>query len=176
MMPAQKVSNMVFNLDPLDIKLDFERKSYRLGDTINATVTLIPVSGVRIREASLNLVAQVRRTEVKAGWAHGMDGAPSRYNASRVPTQGTPVQTESMETCYSTQFLTSESLSRDNVSRYKGDLTIGPKLPKVALEANELERDANNSLSIERWWLEVQVDVARGRDSSVRQEIDITLT
>jgi len=58
---------MVFNLEPLDISLDFERKPYRLGDTIKTTVTLTPLGGVRIREASLNLVAQVRRTEVKAG-------------------------------------------------------------------------------------------------------------
>ena len=33
---------MVFNLDPLDITLDFERRKYRLGETIAATVTLIP--------------------------------------------------------------------------------------------------------------------------------------
>ena len=31
---------MVFNLDPLDIELDIERRPYRLGDTIKATVTL----------------------------------------------------------------------------------------------------------------------------------------
>ena len=62
---------MVFNLEPLDISLDFERKTYRLGDTIKANVTLTPLGGVRIREATLNLVAQVRQTEVKPGWAMG---------------------------------------------------------------------------------------------------------
>ena len=72
--------------------------------------------------------------------------------------------------------MNSESLSKDNVSRRKVDLTIGPHLPEVALEAEELQRDANSSLSIEQWWLEVQVDVVRGRDSMVREEINVKLT
>jgi hypothetical protein len=62
---------MVYKLDPLDISLDFGRGPYRLGDTINATVTLTPYSNVKIREASLNLVAQVRRTGVKVGRTMG---------------------------------------------------------------------------------------------------------
>ena len=39
---------MVFSLEPLEIKLDFERRKYRLGDTINAAVTLIPTRDVEI--------------------------------------------------------------------------------------------------------------------------------
>ena len=167
---------MVFNLEPLDIKLDFERNRYRLGDTINATVTLIPFSNVKIREASLNLVAQVRRTEVKAGWAHGMDGAPSRYNASRVPTRGTPIQTESTEAGYSRSFLSSTSLNVDSPGRYNVALVLGPRLPRVVQLSKELELETNSSLTIERWWLEVQVDVAMARDQSLRKEIDVTLT
>ena len=141
---------MVFNLDPLDIKLDFERRKYRLGETINATVTLTPLSGVRIREASLNLVARVRRTEVKAGWAHGMDGAPSRYNASRVPTRGTPVQTVSAEVGYSRAFLSSASLGVGCPGRYNVALELGPRLPRVVQLSKELELDTNSSLSIEQ--------------------------
>lgn len=168
---------MVFNLEPLDISLDFERKPYRLGDTIKATVTLTPLGGVRIREASLNLVAQVRRTEVKAGWAMGMDGAPApgRYNASGVPTRGTPVQTVSTELGYSTAFLSSASLSVGRPDTYKVALVLGPRLPRVVQLSKELERDANSSLTIERWWLEVQVDVVRGRDQSARKGIDVIL-
>ena len=167
---------MVFNRDHLDITLDFERRRYRLGDTINATVTLIPNSDVKVREASLNLMAQVRRTEVKAGWAHGMDGAPSRYNASRVPTRGTPVQTKSTEVGYSRSFLSSTSLHVDRPGRYNVALVLGPRLPRVVQLSKELELDTNSSLSIEQWWLEVQVDIVRGRDSMVREEINVKLT
>ena len=173
---------MVFKLDTLDVMLDFAHGPYRLGDTINATVTLIPNSDIEIRTASLSLVAEARRTEVKMGREMGMGGAatlqggvPLRTN-DYVPMQQTTEQKISTETCYSTQFMNSESLSKDNVSRRKVDLTIGPHLPKVALEAEELQRDANSSLSIEQWWLEVQVDVVRGRDSMVREEINVKLT
>jgi hypothetical protein len=167
---------MVFNLDPLDISLDFERRMYRLGDTINATVSLISSGGVRIREASLNLVAEVKRTEVKAGWALGMAGSPNRYNASRVPTRGTPVQTVSMETGYSAPFLSSTSLKVGRPGKYKVALELGPRLPRVVQLSKELELDTNSSLSIEKWWLEVQVDVVMGSDQSVRKEIDVSLS
>ena len=163
---------MVFSLDPLD----FERRPYRLGDTINATVTLIPKSDVEIRRASLSLMGQVRRTEVQAGWAHGMDGAPSRYNSSRVPTRATPVQTKSTEVGYSRSFLSSTSLHDDRPGRYDVALVLGPRLPRVVQLSKELELDTNSSLSIEQWWLEVQVDVVRGPDASVRKRIEVVLS
>ena len=173
---------MVFNFDPPDITLAFERRRYSLGDTISATVTLTPNGSTEIRKASLNLVAEVRRTEVKMGRTMDMGGAstlqggaPLRTN-DYIPMQQSTEQRNSAENCYSTQFLTSESLSRGSVSRHKVDLNIGPRLPRVVQLAKELELDTNSSLSIEQWWLEVQVDVAMGRDSSVRQSIEVDLS
>ena len=93
-----------------------------------------------------------------------------------LPMQRYTEQKISKETLYCTQFLTSESLRKDGVSRHKVDLSIGPDLPKVVLEAKELEQDANSSVYFGRWWLEVQVDVVRGRNPSVRQFIDVTLS
>ena len=173
---------MVFKLDPLDITLDFERWPYRLGDTINATVTLVPRGSIEIRKASLNLVAEVHRTGVKMGRTMGMGGASTllggvpHRTTDYIPMQQTTEQKISTETCYSTAFLTSESLRKGDVGRRKVDLNIGPGLPKIVLEVKELERDANNSLSIEQWWLMVQVDVVRGRDQSRRREINVKLT
>ena len=170
---------MVFNFDPPDIMLAFERRLYSLGDTISATVTLTPNGSTEIRQASLNLVAEVRRTEVKMGRTMDMGGASTLQGGNTfttsdyVPMQQDTEQKTSAETCYSTQFLTSESLSSG--SRHKVDLNIGPRLPRVVQLAKELELDTNSSLSIEQWWLEVQVDVARGRDSSVRQSIKVDL-
>ena len=171
---------MVFNFDPPDIMLAFERRLYSLGDTISATVTLTPNGSTEIRKASLNLVAEVRRTEVKMGRTMDMGGASTLQGGNTfttsdyVPMQQGTEQKTSAETCYSTQFLTSESLSSS--SRHKVDLNIGPRLPRVVQLAKELELDTNSSLSIEQWWLEVQVDVAMGRDSSVRQSIEVDLS
>ena len=173
---------MVFNLDPLGIEMDFERRKYRLGDTINATVTLVPNGSVEVRKASLNLVAEILRTEVKMGRTIGMGGSGTLQGGNPhtttdyIPMQQSTERKESTEICYSTHFLTSESLRSDGETRRKVALRIGPQLPKVALEAKELERDANSSLTFERWWLRVQVDVAMGLDQSMRKEIDVILS
>ena len=173
---------MVFNLDPLKITLDFERRKYRLGDTINATVTLIPGSDVEIRTASLNLIGQVRRTEVKMGRTMGAGGAsalqggvPLRTN-DYVPMQQHTDQKITTEIFYSTAIFLSRSLRKGDVSKQKVALILDPqlrKLQEMAFEAKELQRDANQGLSIEPWWLEARVDVVMGRDAIVRRRIEI---
>ena len=172
---------MVFKLNPLDISLDFERRPYRLGDTIGVTVCLMPTGKVEIRKAMLNLVAKVRRTEVRMGRAMDMGGSATLQGGNvftttdYVPMQQSTEQKTSTEICYSSQFLTSESLGKGNDSRHKVDIKIGPHLPKVVLEAKELERDANSSISIEQWWIEAHADVVRGPDWSVREKIQVKL-
>ena len=80
------------------------------------------------------------------------------------------------EVCYSEAILDSTSMREGNLSRHRVVLEIGPGVPRPALEARELQRDANSSISLERWWIEVKVDVVRGRDPTVRQEIDVNLS
>ncbi len=172
---------MVFNLDPLDIDLDFERKRYRLGDTITATVTLTPNSDVAIRTASLSLMGQVRRTEVTTGWAMDVEGRAGdavqiRGDLSRVPTQAIPSQTVSTEDFFSTRFVVPNSLRKDVVSKHGVALRLDPKLSKLqrlAREAKRLQSDANSGLSIEPWWLEARVDVAMGRDAIMRRQVEV---
>ena len=173
---------MVFNFDPLKITLDFERRKYRLGDTINATVALIPGSDVEIRTASLSLMGQVRRTEVKMGRTMGAGGAstlqggvPLRTN-DYIPMQQHTDQKITTEVFYSAPIVLSASLQRDVASRHNVALKLDPrarKLQELAQEAEGLQRDANSSLSIEPWWLEVQVDVVMGRDAGVRRQVEI---
>ena len=172
---------MVFNFDPLKITLDFKRRKYRLGDTINATVTLFPNGNVEIRKATLNLVAEVSRTEVKMGRTMDMGGASTLQGGNTftstdyIPMQQTTEQKTSTEVGYSTAFLNSTSLRVGHPGTYNVALELGPRLPRVVQLEKELERDVNNSISIERWWLEVQVDVAMGRDQSARKGIDVIL-
>ena len=173
---------MVYKLDPLEVTLAFEHKQYRLGDTIDATVTLVPNSDIVIRKASLNLVVEGRRTEVKMGRAMGAGGASTlqggnpHVSTDFIPMQQTTEERDYSEVCYSESFLASTSVRKGDSSRHDVALKIGPCLPRPALEAKELQRDANSSLSLDRWWVEVEVDVARGRDPSVRHEIDVNLS
>ena len=173
---------MVYKLDPLEVTLAFEHKQYRLGDTIDATVTLVPNSDIVIRKASLNLVVEGRRTEVKMGRAMGAGGASTLQGGNQhvttdfTPMQQTTEERDYSEVCYSESFLASTSVRKGDSSRHRVPLEIGPGLPRPAFEARELQRDANSSLSLDRWWIEVKVDVARGRDPYVRHEIDVNLS
>ena len=77
--------------------------------------------------------------------------------------------------CYSAKFLSAASLRNGRPGTFDVELEIGPHLPDIVLDAMERRRDANNSLFIERWWMEVTVDVVRGRNLSVREEMDVSL-
>lgn len=173
---------MVFRLDPLEVTLEFAHKQYHLGDTVDATVTLVPDSDIVIRKASLNLVVEGRRTVAGTGRVMGVGGARDLQGGKAfVSTDYTPMQRTTEENpyeevCYSETFLESASVREGSSNRHRVALVIGPGLPRPALEARELQHDANSSLSLDRWWIEVTVDVARGRDSSVRHEIDVSLS
>ena len=170
---------MVYKLDPLDVSLDFERRPFRRGDTINATVTLIPNSDVEIRTASLSLMGQVRRTKVGMGRSMGINGGAALQGGNSftstdyVPMQQTTDQKKSNESFDSRPLLHTKSLRKGDVSRHDVALKIGPRVQNLVREAKELQRDANSSISIEPWWLEVQVDVVMGRDVRVQRQIEI---
>ena len=173
---------MVFNLDPLDIDLDFERRKYRLGDTINATVTLTPRSNVEVRRTSLSLMGQVRRTTVSMGRTMDMGGSSTLQGGAfhkttdYIPMQQSTEQQISTEVFYSAPIVLSRSLRKDDVSRHDIALKLSPRLGKLqtlAREAKRLQRDANRGLSIEPWWLEARVDVVMGRDAMARRQVEI---
>ena len=173
---------MVYKLDPLEVTLAFKRRQYRLGDSVDATITLAPSSDIVIREASLSLVVEGRRTQVRTGRTMGLGGARDLQGGKAIsttdyiPMQQITEEEPYTEVCYSETFLDSTSMREGSPSRHRVALEIGPSLPRPALEARELQHDANSSLSLERWWIEVKVDVARGRDAIARHRIDVNLS
>lgn len=173
---------MVFNLDPLDIDLDFEQRKYRLGDTITATVTFMPKGNVEIRSASLNLMGQVRRTKASVGRTMGINGGAALQGGNSftttdyVPMQQHTEQQISTEVFGSAQIVLSGLLRKGEVNRHKVTLRLDQELRKLqslSREAAMLQRDSNSGLAIEPWWLEVQVDVVRGRDAIVRRQVEV---
>lgn len=181
---------MVFKLDALDIELDFERRTYRLGDTIKTVVTFIPERDVEIRMASLNLMGQVRRSRAGMGTTMGLTlglqsgastiqgGVPHR-TTDYLPMQQHTEQKITTEVFDSRPIVLPESLQKGNVSRHNVSLKLDPHSPKLrtlAGEAREFKRDANNSISIRPWWLEARADVVFGKDAIVRREIKVAVS
>ncbi len=170
---------MLYNFNPMDVRLTFRRRPYVIDDTVRTTVTLVPNSNVKIRSANLNLVAQARLTEVKMGRNMGLVGSeamsPHGHASESIPLRQTTQMKTGTAVCYSTQFLGAASMRTGRPNTYEVDLDIGPHLPKIVLDAMESRQDANYPLSIERWWLEVKVDVVWGRNVNVRQEIEVNL-
>ena len=166
---------MVFNLEPLDIKLDFDRRKYRLGDTIDATVTLIPSKDTRIRGTSISLLGNVRRTKIEnrvgVGRMPGM-GAQSSY----VPTAQHMEHQVSTEVFYRASIVSSMSLRKGEASRHDVVLRLDPKplrLQRLSKEAMRLQKDSNRGLIIDPWWLEARVDVVMGPDAVARRQVEI---
>ena len=170
---------MVFNLDPLGIELDFERRKYKLGDTIEATVSLIPTGNIEVRGATLSLIGQVRRTNVTPGRALDF-GDAQRYAGLVIDVpDALTSQTVSTEVFHITRIVPGKSLRKDEESRYDVALRLDPKLwnqQGLATEAKGIQRDANRELSIEQWWLEARADVVMGPDAIARSEIQVAVS
>lgn len=145
---------MVFNLDPLKITLDFERRTYRLGDTIHATVSFIPSRDVEIRKASLSIMAQVRRSRAGMGTTMGLTlglesgastiqgGVPHR-TTDYLPMQQHTEQKITTEVFSSTPIVLTESLRKGIASRHNLALKLNPHSPwlrGLAKEAKELKQ------------------------------------
>ena len=57
---------MVYKLRPLELALDFEDRTYQLGDTINVTVELVPNADVDVREVRVDLIREERYVSTTA--------------------------------------------------------------------------------------------------------------
>ena len=181
---------MVFNLEPLGIMLEFERKTYRLGDSVRATVTLVPTRNVEIRAATVSILAQVRRSRAGMGTTMGLTlglqsgastiqgGVPHR-TTDYLPMQRHTEQKIATEIICSAPIVLTESFRKGTESRHEVSLKLDPRLPRLralAKEAKELKRDSNSSLTVRPWWMEARADVAMGLDAVARREIQVAVS
>jgi hypothetical protein len=172
---------MVYKTNPIDLLVEFDtQKKYRLGDTIDATITLMPNSGTNIRKASLDLVLEERFTEVSMGRSMGGGGAGALQGGNAfkstdyVAMQQTTSSKSSAFVHSSVQFLGGTALEAGQ-STYKVALPIKPSPPKRLAESQERVKDSNSSITF-HWRLEAKVDVVRGRNPKVQRKVNIDLT
>ena len=160
---------MVFRLRPLDIKLEFDDRSYKLGDTIDVNVALEPHGDVDVREGRLDLVCEERYTETYSVMV------PVKWTTTRhagqvsVPKQGVKERKESYVHS-SVVFLEDTRLRSGRTARHRAALRIEPVPPTHLDEAKALVRDAGSAWSF-KWTVVASVNVVRGRDPRSQRKV-----
>ncbi len=160
---------MLSRLFPLGVKVSFEDRVYKLGETIDLTVELSPKRDMEVREGRVDLVCEERWTEVSTVMVPV--SRPSRSVATRggslVPTPRIPKQVhqDHRETFVhsSVVFLENAQLRSGVAARYNPRLDIDTEPPPHADKA---------TLS---WRLKTTVDVAGARDITARRPVMVTL-
>ena len=165
---------MVYKIKPLELNLDFEDRSYKLGDTIDVDVELVPNGEVDVREARVDLICAERYVQAPGP-------APAQYARwSGVPIQArsaTLLATRETKETYvhsSAVFLNDVRLSPGRASNHAVRLAVLPSPPRHFSEAQALERDAASSWTF-KWRLVASVNVVRGRNPKVQRAVRVTL-
>ena len=165
---------MVYSFRTLELKLDFEDRPYRLGDTIEVTVDMTPNSDVDVREARVDLVCEERYLQISAPQSaqySSYSGAPRVVGSAMLQPSK-----ESKETYVhsSATFLSQDHLRADSPLIRRVPLKIQPIPPNHLEDAVSLEHDAYSSWSF-KWRLIALVDVVRGRNPKRQRTVKIRL-
>ena len=160
---------MVSRLFPLGVKLNFEDRPYKLGETINLTIQLDPRGDTEVREGRVDLVCEERWREVftvmvrpRGSWGGRSTAGATGILLPRVPRQVTQTHREAYVHS-SVVFLAEAQLQSGTTGRYNARLEIQPEPPPHA------EQGAVS------WRLVATVDVAHARDIKARRSVKVAL-
>ncbi len=154
---------MLSRLFPLGVKVSFEDRVYKLGETINLTVELSPRRDIDVREGRVDLIREEVWREVftvmkpvKRGYAPVMSG-----HAPSVSQQRTKTSREALVQS-SVVFVEDTPLASGTTHSYSATLEIEPEPPPHAGEGKV------------RWRLVTTTDVAGARDIKARRLVKVT--
>ena len=155
---------MLSRLFPLGVKVSFEDRVYKLGETINLTVELSPRRDIEVREGRVDLVSEEAWREVftvmmpvRRGHAPIMAGG----HAPSIPQQRTKTNREAFVHS-GVVFLRDTRLASGRIGSYNARLEIEPKPPPHAGQGKV------------RWRLVTTTDVAGARDIKARRLVKVT--
>ena len=163
---------MVFRLRPLDVILNFEDRSYKLGETITCNVELEPRADIDVREGRIDLVCQVHWAESytvmvpstrpsRSGAMVGATGAT--FIPPSIPKQVSKDHKENYIHS-SVVFLQDAQLQSAKRNTYQARLEIQPETPDHADKGTV------------SWSVVAAIDIARARDINKKQKVRVTLT
>ena len=150
---------------PLGVKLDFGDRSYNLGEPINITVELNPRDDVEVREGRVDLVCEVRWTEISTVKVMAHQGG-ARSGHSPSPAWLTKQVSKSRKVTYvhsTVVFLTNTQLHSGAPGRYNTRLDIQPEPPEHAAEGTV------------KWQLVTAIDLAGARDFTRKRKVQVTV-
>ncbi len=153
---------MVSILFPMGIVITFEHRPYKLGETINVTVELVPRRDIEVREARVDLVRYTRHTEVSTVLVPPLPSRAPRFRA----TMSMAVHKRVIQTYRdsyvqgSAVFLQAGRLPSGQASIYNVGLEIMPERPK---------RQSDRT----RWRLVTTVDVVGGRHITAQRMVSV---
>ncbi len=155
---------MLSRLFPLGVKVSFENRVYKLGETINLTVELSPKRDMDVREGRVELVCEESWTEsstVMVPVSRRGGGHLAQPHAPRIPKQ---VHKENRETFVhsSVAFLEDTQLASGRIGSYNAALETEPEPPPHAREGKV------------GWRLVTTVDVSGARDITARRPVKVT--
>ena len=163
---------MVYRLRPLEVSFDFEDLEYKLGDTIQVDVELVPNGDVTVREARLDLICEERYVENYSVSGPGLYSNPGGA-APRAQISSQVVREQKETYVHSTEvFLSDAKLAKGISLRYQARLNVQPKPPVHVEDARALQRDADRSWTF-KWTLVMTVDVVRGRNPKTQRLVRV---
>ena len=153
---------MVSRLFPMGIIIAFEHRPYTLGETINLTVELIPRRDIEVREARVDLMCEMRYTEVTTVLVPPLPSQTPRLRASMSTAVNKRVS-QTYRDAYvqgSAVFLEGGRLPSDRTSTYNVGLEISAERPTRKSDST-------------RWWLVTTVDVVGARRITARRPVKV---
>ena len=113
-----------------EIRMTFEDRSHKLGETIDLTVEVDPAREVRVRGGTLELILEERLSETKMGRQMGVGGASALQGGAPirttdyVPMQQTLSVKSKTSVHSSIEFLGEATLTSEGPNTYRTSLRI----------------------------------------------------
>ena len=151
---------MVSRLFPMGIDIAFEHRSYKLGETIYVTVNLVPRRDIRVREVRVDLVCEIRHTEVTTVQVRPLrSGLPAAVPTSSAHKRVSETYTDAYVQG-SAVFLQGGRLLSGRTSRHNVGLKIQPELP-------------THQSGGMRWGLVTRAEIVGGRHITARRTVNV---
>ncbi len=162
---------MVSRLNPVEIRISFPNKTYRLGDTVSLRVDMTADIDVTVREARISIECDIRYTEMRLGISRGdaVNRGPAVIPDTAPRTITESVEVELSDTYPAQTFLTHQRLQVGRMNSAAVRFQIPSELARNGAYAQSMARPAFS------WRVVVTADISLARDVTESKPIEVAL-